>query len=443
MGHFGRHGFDDAVIAFFWGKEGLFRRLLRWSSLDSGMNIVYYRYRLSVRAFYRGSGTRWGDWGIPPMRTNARKLCGWVLLPMGLALCVPDGFVQAAVISTTATVSTIVQELIDGVPGSISSDENQLAAGAADASLQVEGSLLSTDLDGALVAMAQGFSDFLDPSRLDQPNPEEFGLEVAGFANGSRVAYTVDASSTESRTILFTTPGNPLADPEITFGPSGTQTVESRVFISGAVIFWSTQPGRDLTGMSSELSVSVTRDDNGVVLFSTTLDIIGDGTTSVGPTRTGALVFEIVTLDDLREDGVDDDTLAVLEQVETTGSLLLVVIPPQEHAYTYTVSADQPIVLTAALSARIRNMPDGTGVAATLGRPFENLVGFIEEALPGVDGAALQESVNAISKARSLGLIPMSQSIPTAGGSLCGAMGAGSLALLGLGLAMLDPRLRR
>lgn len=377
------------------------------------------------------------------MRSNARELYAWVLIPMALALAAPEASVRAAVISTAATVSTTVQELIDGVPGSVSRDDDQLAGGATDPALRVEGSLLSTDLQGALVAMAQGFSDFLDPSRLDQPNPEEFGLEVAGYSNAPRVAYVVDASSTESRTIVFTTSGNPLADPEITFGPNGTQTVESRVFVSGAVIFWSRGPGRDLTGMSTELVVTVTRDDTGEILFSTKLDIVGDDTTSVVPTGTGALVFEIVTLEDLRAEGVGDATLSILEQVATAGTLVIVVIPPQEHAYTYTVTADQPVVLSAELSARIRNVPDGTGVAATLGRPFDNLVGFIEEGLPGIDGAALQRSVNDIAKARSVGLVPANQVTPPTAGGLCGAMGLGSLALLGLGLAMLDPRFRR
>jgi len=85
-------------------------------------------------------------------------------------------------------------------------------------------------------------------------------------------------------------------------------------------------------------------------------------------------------------------------------------------------------------------------VAATLGRPFENLADFIENALPGVDGAVLQRSVNELTAERALGVIPSED--PSTGGnepdrSLCGAMGSGGLALFGLSLCLMLVRPRR
>lgn len=348
---------------------------------------------------------------------------------------------SGAIIGTDAAVSVTVQELIDGVPASVTSDSKELDPDSGELPLVASGDLLSTDLDGALVSMGQAFSEFSDPIRLDQPNPEEFALEVASYSNGDSVSYSVTGSAEEARTVVFTTSGSSLAPPEIDFGTASTRTVESRVFLSGAVIFWSNEPGRQLGEMLSEFSMTVTRDDTGATLFETTLNVTGENAGRVRSTATGPIRFETVDLEDLRNEGVDEETISILDRLERDGTLIVVVIPPQEHPYTYTVTANEPLVLRAVLNARVRNLPGGTGVAAAFGTPFENLADFIEHGMPGVNGIALQRSVNAVSASRAIGLVtPINASASRPAGRLCGAFGFESAAILGLLLFVVPSR---
>ena len=183
----------------------------------------------------------------------------------------------------------------------------------------------------------------------------------------------------------------------------------------------------------------MTRDDTGATLFETTLAVAGDGLGDVETTTDGPILFEIVSLDDLVDEGVDDDTISILERVEAEGALVVVVIPPQEHTYRYRVTADEPLVLRAELNARAGNIPGGTGVAATWGGPFENLADFIEHGLPGVNGVAVERSLNAATASREIGLVDAADSSSTAqtpASRLCGIFGIEWAAVLAVGLFM-------
>lgn len=378
------------------------------------------------------------------MKRKSRKCHPYAIVSALVAANAVAATLMAAVIETDAVVSTTVQELIDGVPGSVTSDSEQLEGGLSGFPIMASGSLTSTDLDGALASMGQSISEMADPTRLDQPNPEEFALEVECYSNAESISYSVDGLAEEFRTVVLTTPGNPLAPPEIEFGSNSTRRVESRVFLSGAIIFWSTEPGQELDEMLSEVRVTVTREDTGATLFSTTLTLADEDGNGLTPTTTGPIEFEIVDLQELGDRGVDEATLAILAQVEDEGTLMVVVLPEQEHTYRYTVTADEPLVLKAQMSAQVRNVPGGTGAATTLGKPFENLAEFIEDGLPGVNGSAIQRSVNAATAARKIGLVVSPDS--TSGGTrsrLCGAFGLESAALLSLGLCLTLGRSRR
>jgi len=377
------------------------------------------------------------------MNGNNRRVLAW---PAGFT-CAVMGFsvlpASAAIIDIDATVSTTVQELINGVPGSVTSDEDGLNADSSNLPLTASGDLMSTDLQGVLVSMGQAFSAFSDPTRLDQPNPEEFALEVGCYSNADSVAYLVTSTATEWRTVVFTTEGSSLAPPEIDFGLTRTRTVESRIFLSGAVIFWSTEPERNFDDMTSDFSVTVVRDDTNATLFDTTLRISGEGTDQPGVTTTGPIRSEIVELDDLLPEGVDADTIAILEGVEREGTLLVVVIPPQEHPYAYTVRANDPLMLRAEMNIRVRNAPGGSGVAATLGSPFENLADFIEPGLPGVNGKALESSLNAVTASRAIGFVASTgSSAHRSGPGLCGVFGVESAVAVVLCLLMMLGRSR-
>lgn len=354
------------------------------------------------------------------------------------------GLVQAnralgEILSSSATVATNVQELVNGAPGSVSLDDRDVDSQAEDFSAHAASAIESTDLNGELVGMGQSFSDFDDPRRLDQPNPEEFGLEVACYSNDAGVSYIIESNATESRDIVFTSAGSVVAEPEIEFERDGTATVESRVFITGAVVFWSMEAAKDLTDMQAKLDVVVSRDGTETPLFETSLAIAGTTDGQVDSTTEGALQSDLVTLDELAELGLDEDSLAVLEALEREGTLQVIAIPSQEHAYRYQVTADESFKITAELRARVQNAPDGTGVAIVLGRSFENLIDVIEQAIPELNGGAVQRSINAAVAAREIGFVDDSPSTQ----GMCGAMGSSGVAMLAMGLAFVGPMRRR
>jgi len=111
--------------------------------------------------------------------------------------------------------------------------------------IKVEQRLVPVDSSSMMDdALGEAFGEFADPTRLDQPNPEEFALEVAGYSNVESVSYSVRSSAIESRTVVFTTEGNALAPVEIDFDADGTREVESTVFMSGAIILWSAEQAK-------------------------------------------------------------------------------------------------------------------------------------------------------------------------------------------------------
>ncbi|MGD2110105.1 MAG: hypothetical protein PVI86_12035 [Phycisphaerae bacterium] len=362
---------------------------------------------------------------------------------VGIGVCLFASSGRAAIIDIDAEVSTTVQELIDGAPASVSSDENQLPDEPENLTIRASSDLTSTDLSGALVSMGQSISDFFDPIRLDQPNPEEFALEVAAYSNSDSIAYSATSSAGESRTILFTTEGNPDIPPEIDFGPTNTETIESTFFLSGAVLIWSTDADAGFDETLAQLDVVVSRDGTAGALFETAVSITGDadGGTTVVTDR--PIRVERITLDDLAAEGVDQDSLTVLEGIESVGTLVILAIPPQEHVYEYTVTADESLVLTARLDARIRSGPGGTGVAAAFGAPFANLATFIEEGLPGVSGQAVQRSINDATAARAIGRVADGSGDQTSAARLCGVLGVEWVAMSFVGLTLFARRLHK
>jgi hypothetical protein len=359
-----------------------------------------------------------------------RKRIRRLVLPVAGLAWVLSGAAYGAVVGANGVVTTRVQEQQNGEPGSVTSDQESLGEAGAEFPLNASAALDSTDLEGAIVSLAEGLSRLDDPTRLDDPNPREFGLESCCYSDAESISYVITSDAEETRTVLFTTAGNPAAPPEIEFGPGLTADVESRVFLSGAMLLWSKDPDTPTDDLVAALTVGISRGDTGDVLFSANTTVFGSGSTIGDPETTGPIVVERVNLADLAELGLDDASLNVLKSVADSGSLAVFVIPQQSHAYEYTVTANEPLDLMARLEATVKNVPAGTGVAATWGRPFTNVVDFVERGLPGVDGPALQQALN---KAMETGL---PSGTPDETGQVrdpfalpCGAFGFGGLAL--------------
>ena len=337
-------------------------------------------------------------------------------------LCAP-GHVLAAVIRTTGSVETAIEERVDGIPASTTTAFDELNIDQTNFPLVSSGQLATTDLAGRIISLGQGLSEFDDPTRLDQPNPESFALETACYSNSTDVSYTVTGAAQESRTVFFAGPDNPNVQSEIQFRDDLTREIESQVFLSGAVILWSTDATVNLDGLLADLVVTVTNENTDTILFNTqlTVDVVNNG---IGRTvTTGPILSEPVELEDFLSDDIDEQSAAVLQEVAQTGTLEILVIPQQSHTYSYTVTADEPLVLTARLDLLVRNVPGGTGIAATLGQPFSSLASFIQEGLPGVNGKAIEKSINNAIVQSDAGLDdkPESQTLPAF--PLCGAFG--------------------
>ena len=58
-----------------------------------------------------------------------------------------------------------------------------------------------------------------------------------------------------------------------------------------------------------------------------------------------------------------------------------------------------------------------------IGRPFSELADFIEEAIDGVNGTAIETSMNRLIETRDVGVIAPNPGRPTLG-AMCGAFGA-------------------
>ncbi len=306
---------------------------------------------------------------------------------------------NAAIIGGTARVDTLVQELIDGTPASITSDSGEadlLSTNPSASALPVSATaeLTSTDLEGELVSQGRGLARLSDPTRLHQDNPEEFRLEAACYSNADNVSYIVNAVATQQRDLVFTTSGNPLAEVEIEFNNNGTRNIESLVFLSGAVLIWSTGSPATLADLQGEIQINITRGD-AEPLFATSLTISADEAGTISTETTGPITFTTLSLADLSDTGLlDTGTFDALSQIDQGGVLMVLAIEAQSHTYTYPVTADATFTLTATMEITLRAPPGGVGIAATLGGPFENLTGFVDDGLPDVSGESVGRAIN-------------------------------------------------
>lgn len=343
---------------------------------------------------------------------------------------------RGAVFGGTASTSTLVQEVIDGEAASVTSDEAEADLLLGQLPVLAEAALSSTDLDGALVSQGRGFAQIEDPTRLDQPNPEELRIEAACYSTAANIEYVVNAAATERRNIVFTTAGSRIADPEIQFDANGTQTIESSVFLGGIVMVWTTGGDVDLTGLQGDIDITITSDEEPV--FVTTLSVSLDDQGAVAFDVAGPLTVTELTVDALAAQGtLDQTTIDQLRSLAETDSLLMLAIADQEHAYQYEVTADEPLVLQADMSIDLHTPAGGVGIAATLGGPFENLAQYVIETLPSVDGAAVQRAINAAALDRATTPTPTATSTP-----LCGVFGIEALIGLFLPLGIVARRRR-
>ena len=339
---------------------------------------------------------------------------------------------EAAIIGVEARVESSVQALIDGTPGSISSDSVEFGAESPELPIVSSAILISEDLGGELLARGESVSAFNDPTRLDRPNPAELGLELACFSNTPSLSYSVAGSTVESRRILFSSFGGEVPV-EIAFSFDNTRLIESTVFFSGAIVLWATDAATELDAMSAEIRVTVTASGNPDPLFATSITIDGAPFDRSPPTTTGPIIVEEVSVEDLAAEGIDATAVAAIEQLAQSALVRVILVPFQEHTYSYMVTADRELTVTATMEASVRNAAGGSGAAVVLGRSFDMLSVLIEEAIPGIDGESLQASVNAANARRAIGAVATAaQTSGPQSSGVCGMFGAEAIICLWL-----------
>ena len=341
--------------------------------------------------------------------------------------------VDAAILSVSGEVSTTAREIQSGGPGSFTQDSDSLAVEGSAFPLDAISSLVSSDTEGTVLSFGTATSELSDPALSTEENPAEFGIEVAAFSNSDAIAYTMDGFARQTRTVVFSS--DSAIDPNpISFNDDNTRVIESRLFLQGAMIAWRLDDSVSVSDMVGYMSVRVTRDDTGEVLFESQVEINGGVFDSafadlasadvVGPVEvtTGGL--------ELLQPGASEEVLAALRTLDDAGRLVVVLLPFQEHVYRYTVSDGQSLDLTATFEAQAANTPAGNGVAVAWGKGFEDLAPLIEQAIPGVNGGLLQFAINRTASQPAELIVVGDPERTLQNTGLCGAMGGGPLAFL-------------
>lgn len=277
-------------------------------------------------------------------------------------------------------------------------------------------------------------AQFANPLELDQPNPEEFAMNLTLDSISPNIRYTAQALSEETREVLFSAGelGPQLEDGAVV-------PLTGRLFLDGALAIFAADRAHDLTGASVLLRVTVIKSVEGQedeTVFSGAVELRGaaggDATRHAqGGFPTGPLVLT---------------DLSILPGEFPAFHVLIV--PDIRIDYAYTATVGQPFTLRAAVELEAANVGDGSGVAAVLGTPVGTLnqvinltrgaqvAGEFVEALENERANPSGSPAFAQSPAPTLPLLPA-----------CGPLGLESLvgvaALVGVGRMGVGRRRRR
>lgn len=268
-------------------------------------------------------------------------------------------------------------------------------------------------------------AQFADPNNVLLVNPEEFAINLTLNSVSPDVSYEGVAVSEETRVVQF-------AAGELGLGSSegDLASVRGRLFVDGALAIIAADPGRDLTGSTVRLSLTITRSTEGQSdesAFFGSVEIAGGEGGGVSVSSDGDFPTGRLILSNLGRFS------------ENFGALHVLIIPNVQIDYTYTAVVGTPATLTASVQIDAANSPDNVGVAGVLGTP----VGTLSQVLTLTSGLdAASKTVDLIQRERD---DPTGQTaFPQASTPLgnCGLLGLE--ALLGLaGLAGLKHRARR
>ena len=283
---------------------------------------------------------------------------GTVLAVMFVAL-VP--LARGEITSIAGYTEVRVSEFRAGVPGDTDRASDSYPETSATLPLQVVAQLTSSDpTEEAAAAVA---AQFADPFELDQPNPEEFAINLTLNSVSSNVRYTADALSREIRGVLYSE-----GELGLFSNVGDTANLTGRLFLDGALLIFAVQSDKDLTGASVQLRVTVVQSVEGQqdqTVFSGAVELRG----ATGGAATVAADGSFPT------DRLILTSLSVLSS--DFGAFTMLIIPNITVDFSYSAVVGQAFTLRATVEVEAANVAGECGVAAVIGTPTDTLLEVI------------------------------------------------------------------
>ncbi len=328
---------------------------------------------------------------------------------------------DAEITSITATAEAFIQELRNGLAGDRTRASDAFPTTQSELPLQVVATFVSeqTDEPAAAAVAAQ----FADPRDLDQPNPEEFAINLSLNSLSPDVRYEGEATLVETRGILFS-----AGEIENT-AEGDVLELTGRLFIDGALAIVSSDASRDLSGARVFLTLRVEQIDGQgepVERFAGEVSLMGAAGGGVTVGESGDFPLESLVFTDLSN---LDPNLPVFR---------LLILPDVTIDYLFSATVGEPTTLRVTLEVQADSLEGDVGVAAIIGTPSDAVTDVFSQTL---GSAPAQKIVTAMLSERDDPTGPAA--FPDAGGSaagLCPTVGFASLA--GLSLAGLLARRR-
>ena len=287
----------------------------------------------------------------------------WVL-PVGVVLlAMPATPTLAEIITISGSAQAAVQEFRSGQPGDTDEASDSYPA-TSTLPVQVVARLLVEGDDGAAASVA---AQFADPRDLPQHNPEEFAINLALLSVSENIRYTAQATTQEVRGVVF----RPADFP----GRQAGETVSliGQLHVDGALVVFSPSAGRDLTGASVYLRITVVKEVEGSedqTLLTGRIGLLGGENGAVTNSAEGD--FPTATL-------VRSNLAAVIDDFDLFEVLI---IPRLTINYDYQATLDESFTLRVTVTVDAANAENQVGVAAIVGTPVD----MIQEVISAAQG---------------------------------------------------------
>ena len=304
------------------------------------------------------------------------------------------GIVEATLKETRFNIDGDSDEVFEIFPGTASSLPIRVVA--------------SLTAPGGEIAAAKAAAQFADPRDLDQPNPEEFAINLALNSATFNTRYEARIRTEELRNIVFR--AGELGDAV----EGETVLVVGRLFLDGALAIFAVDPVRDLLGAQVTLSVRVVQETDvaDLTVFAGSVEINGGASGTATVSASGQVDTTTLILSDLAS--VSDDF----------GAFHVLIIPNLDIAYSYDASIEAPFKLRATVEVSATNLGGGVGIAALVGAPADALESVIGTTT-GQAAAGKMSTTLALERANPTGVAAFPTLAPPAAPlpPLCGLFG--------------------